>query len=127
MALRRLSRALARPALAVALVAGAAGCSSSTGPSAWALAARGEWPVTFHVAAQRAPCVGMAPGECMQVRTRADEPWQPFHGGIEGFDHEPGYEYVLRVAVREIPDPPADGSSIGYRLLRIVSRTAVAP
>ena len=69
------------------------------------------------------PCIGIGPQECLQVREQSDAPWQLFYGHIEGFAYEPGFRYVLRVAVSPVPDPPADGSSLAYRLLRVVSRT----
>lgn len=49
--------------------------------------------------------------------------WQPFYDSIDGFVHEPGFMYDLLVAKRTIRNPPADGSSIAYRLIRILSRT----
>jgi len=53
-----------------------------------------------------------------------DEDWTLFYEAIDDFTHESGYHYVLRVARRVIPDPPADGSSYAYRLLAILSRVA---
>ena len=39
------------------------------------------------------------------------------------FVYEPGFRYVLRVAVSPVSQPSADGSSLAYRLVRVVSRT----
>jgi hypothetical protein len=69
------------------------------------------------------PCVGEGARECLQVRERSDAPWQLFYDYIEGFAYEPGFRYVLRIAERPIPNPPADASSAAYRLLRVISRT----
>lgn len=93
----------------------AASCSSITEPR--------ERLFTVEIAEQQVPCVGMFPQQCLQVRERSDAPWELFYDGIEGFTYEPGFRYVLRVAERRIPDPPADGSSLAYRLLRVVSKT----
>jgi hypothetical protein len=103
----------------VALLCVTASCSSITQP--------GERLLTLEVAEQRVACVGTVPQQCLQVRERSDAPWQLFYDGIDGFTYEPGFRYVLRVAERRIPDPPADGSSLAYRLLGIVSKTAAAP
>jgi hypothetical protein len=102
--------------LAVALLCSvAAACSSATGP--------GERALHLEVAEQRVPCVGVGPQECLQVREQSDASWQLFYSHIEGFAYEPGFRYVLRVAERPVPNPPADGSSLAYRLLRVISKT----
>ena len=95
----------------------AVSCRSATEP--------GAREVQLEVAESLAPCVAVGPTECMQVRERSGAPWELFYGGIEGFAYEPGFRYVLRIAVTQVPNPPADGSSLAYRLLRIVSRTSV--
>lgn len=97
------------------LFAAIVSCSSaSTGPA--------ERVFELEVAAQRAPCVGLFPTECLQVRERADAPWELFYDAIEGFTYEPGFRYVLSVAQRPIPKRLADGSSFAYRLLAVVSK-----
>lgn len=45
---------------------------------------------------------------------------------IEGFDFEEGFRYRIEVERREVADPPADGSSLSYRLLRVLSRERAA-
>ena len=107
-------------ALVVALLISAGGCSQSTGPGE---TRAGEEVVQFEVAAERAPCTGEGHFQCLQVRETPDAPWQLFYDPIEGFTHEPGFRYVLRVARRSVANPPADGSSVAWRLLRILSRT----
>lgn len=66
----------------------------------------------------------MTPG--LEVRTLPDTAWQLFHDPIEGFAHEEGCRDVLRVAERQIANPPADGSSIADRLVAARSKTPVA-
>jgi hypothetical protein len=104
--------------LTLAALLGAAACSSSTAPA--------ERVVRLEIAERRVPCVGVGPRECLQVRPQPDAPWQLFYDHIEGFTYEPGFRYVLSVARRGVANPPADGSSLAYRLLRVVSR-APAP
>lgn len=76
-------------------------------------------------------CMGVAPMKCMQVkyldRTGDDkENWNTMYGGIEGFEYEPGYVYVIEVE-KEVLDPktvPADASTIRYKLVKVVSKEA---
>jgi hypothetical protein len=76
-------------------------------------------------------CVGAhGPQKCLSVRELVGGDvlgnYHPFYWHIEGFSHEPGFEYQLLVGQRTIRNPPADGSSIAYRLISVVSKTAVS-
>ncbi|WP_228441024.1 DUF4377 domain-containing protein [Chryseobacterium phosphatilyticum] len=77
---------------------------------------------TFIVGPQTADCTGVAPMKCLQVKEKASENWTNFYTNIEGFTYEPGYEYVLKVKTEKIANPPADGSSIKYTLVKQVSK-----
>ncbi len=66
-------------------------------------------------------CVGEAPQKCMQVAESEDGEHFFFYDQIEGFTFEVGTTYILDVLVEEIPDPPADASSLKYTLVSIVS------
>lgn len=74
----------------------------------------------------RRACVGEAVQQCLVVRWAGDSAWGNLYDEIEGFTHEPGYR--VRLVVERIPvrNPPADGSSFRYRLLRACSRVSVA-
>jgi hypothetical protein len=113
MPLTRVRRARCLRTLAFVLLSG---CAGPTGPK--------EDVLVLEVAPTRVPCFGPFPRDCLQVRERPDAQWQRFYQEIEGFTHEPGYQYTLRVAVRAVPNPPADGSSVAYRLLAILSRAS---
>lgn len=106
-----------RVASAVILSVGIAACSSGTAPQ--------ERILTFEVAATRVPCTGEGPMMCLQVREPGESAWRFFYDPIEGFTHEAGYRYTLRVARRSIANPPADGSSAAYRLVEMLARVAV--
>lgn len=80
--------------------------------------------LTLYVAAQTAPCTGVGPQTCLLVREDPREAWTLFYSGIRGFTHEPGFAYTLEVLRTPVPDPPADGSSLDHRLLRVVERRA---
>jgi len=55
-------------------------------------------------------------------RETPDAPWQLWYGPIEGLDFEPGVSYKLRVREYQVPNPPADASSIRWQLLEVVER-----
>ncbi|WP_175910382.1 DUF4377 domain-containing protein [Burkholderia metallica] len=117
-----------RMLLGAAVIAGStlvAGCqtdAAATTPNA-ARPADGK-PVTrtVYVAPQSARCTGVAPMECLQVRSSPNEPWSLWYAGIEGFAYQPGYLYTLEVDEYRVAQPPADGSSIRWVLKRVVER-----
>lgn len=80
---------------------------------------------TIYVGPELVDCVGVGPQQCMQVREDPDAPYTNFYDRIEGFEFEPGYEYVLLVRVEPVENPPADASSLRYILVEEVSRTPV--
>ena len=75
------------------------------------------------IAPELVDCVGVGPQKCMLVRESEDAEWEFFYGGIEGFTYTEGVSYVLDVEIFEVEDPPADGSSLEYRLVEIVEST----
>ncbi len=76
----------------------------------------------LYVAPQTVECVGVDVQQCMLTRRSESEEWTYFYGEIRGFTYEPGYEWTLRVKTRHIANPPADGSSIEYRLLEVIQK-----
>lgn len=82
--------------------------------------------MTMYVAHHLVDCVGVGPMKCMLIRETPDAEWTMFYSQIEGFEYEPGFEYELRVRTEEIPDPPADASSIRYILEEVVSTTPMS-
>ena len=81
----------------------------------------------YWVNSTKAPCVGMAPTECLQVQkseTLDPGAWESFHASIAGFEYEPGYIYKLVVKERHIDpaDLQADASSIEYTLVEILEK-----
>ena len=113
----RLARGLA---LATALSVLAGACIDALGPNFLR-------QTTLFVAPQLVPCVGIAPQSCMLVREPAQQDWQLFYDGIAGFTFEPGYEVELRVRIYRVPNPPADGSSLEYRLVRVLRKSPARP
>jgi hypothetical protein len=76
---------------------------------------------TMRVAEVRAACRGFVPTECLLVWSETAQQWHYFSAPIQGFTHEWGTRYVLRVEQRRVRNPPVDGSDVEYRLRRIVS------
>lgn len=82
-----------------------------------------EQIVTLYVGPEEVECTGVAPQTCLQVKLSPDEEYGLFYDTINGFEFEPGFEYVLQVQVEQIENPPADGSSLQYTLIQVVSKT----
>lgn len=80
---------------------------------------------TLFVAAQRKMCTGVMPMNCLQVKWNQTDEWQLFYNEIEGFTHETGYEYTLRVREIKVKNTPADASSKKYRLVKIMDKKFV--
>ncbi|KHL51739.1 META and DUF4377 domain-containing protein [Xanthomonas cannabis] len=68
----------------------------------------------LEVAADTVPCPANPSRACLQLREQtadgqpATDPWRPFDGRIEGFDHEAGIRTLLRVTRY----PGADGAPV---------------
>ena len=77
---------------------------------------------TLFVDEALADCMGESPMKCLRVRESESADWTLHYGDIEGFTHEAGYRYELRVKVTEVPNPPADGSSLRHELVEVVSK-----
>ncbi|MDJ0752827.1 MAG: META and DUF4377 domain-containing protein [Ardenticatenaceae bacterium] len=84
---------------------------------------RGE--MSLFVGAEQVDCVGEGPQTCLLIKEDPAADWTYFYDTIEGFEWEAGYEYELKVSVSEVEDPPADGSSLRYELIEVVSKMAV--
>lgn len=75
------------------------------------------------VGPERVYCEGSAPMMCMMVDGEL------FYDAIEGFEHEAGYRYRLRMERYDRwqgQAPPADASKYGYRLTEVVEKARAA-
>lgn len=75
--------------------------------------------ITMWVADHQVDCTGVGPQKCLLVKLEGDTSWTYHYDGIEGFNYEPGYEYRLTIKRKKVRNPPADGSSIRYILVKI--------
>ena len=95
-----------------------------------ACASFSEETVTLKIASSQADCVGVAPQKCLLVEEITDiktasnkaEEWSYFYSNIEGFNYEPGFEYVVEVQKIPREHVAMDQSSIIYRLGKVVSK-----
>jgi hypothetical protein len=86
----------------------------------------GQERQTLYVAPYTRTCQGIYEMQCMLVRESREGEWLNFYDQIQGFTYEPGYEYVLLVGWREVPNPPADASSREYWLIQTVEKKRAA-
>jgi heat shock protein HslJ len=104
--------------------------TESIGETGPAVDEEGELPVvderieTLWVGPQLADCVGVGPQKCLQVRYAEDGQFEYFYDSIEGFEHVAGTSHQLKVAVTDVENPPADASSLRYRLVEIVEASS---
>lgn len=82
--------------------------------------------ITMFVSPETADCVGVGPQTCLQVKYSPDEEWTLFYDEIDGFEYEPGFGYELLVEITEVENPPADASSLQYRLVELVAKHDVS-
>lgn len=119
-------RSAAVLAAALTLLPVAACSSSSDGGTATSSASSASSSTTGEVVRmwiepELVECVGVGPMECMQVAYSDGGPTELFYDSIEGFTFTEGTAYVIDVQVTPVADPPADGSSLAYSLLEVVS------
>jgi len=74
------------------------------------------------IASEQGDCVGVTPMKCLIIKKAGQTEWEFFYNNIEGFNYEPGYEYVVEVKTEKIENPAADQSSIKYILVKEVSK-----
>lgn len=70
-------------------------------------------------------CTGVVRQKCMQVREEGQTEWRLFYDKIEGFTHDPDYRYRLVVQIEKVENPPADASSLKYKLVRLLEKMPV--
>ena len=78
--------------------------------------------VTMQVADHYQDCTGVGPMKCLLVKIDGATNWTYHYFGIEGFAYEEGFEYKLTVRREKIKNPPADGSSIRYVLVKVIEK-----
>jgi hypothetical protein len=82
---------------------------------------------TWEISAHRAPCVGEATSLCLIAREAGASEPSYHYDEIAGFAPQWGHEYTVDVRITSISNPPADGSSLEFTLLRVRRDEAVLP
>ncbi|WP_223148885.1 DUF4377 domain-containing protein [Aquimarina sp. RZ0] len=77
---------------------------------------------TIYIASQMKDCQGVGPQKCLLVRESPEAEWQFFYDQIEGFEYEEGYKYKIKVSISSIKNPLEDGSSLQYKLIKVISK-----
>lgn len=74
------------------------------------------------VASEKRSCITVDDYSCYVVKDKGSDVWRYMSSSIIGFDYEPGYEYTIKISVRNIKNPPQDGSSKEYTLRELISK-----
>ena len=74
------------------------------------------------VAPYRVIGMGVGPRPCYLVKEGKEGAWQMFYAAIKGFDFETGMSYQLKVKESPVDNPPADGSSLAYDLVKVIRK-----
>ena len=80
----------------------------------------------LYVSHIKPPCkigIGMCPSY-LTKKSKTDA-WENFYDEIQGFTPKPHYQYKLSVEVKDILNPPADGSSEEYKLLKVLEEKLI--
>jgi hypothetical protein len=103
---------------ATTTAASTAPTSSSSPPPV----AKAEVTKTIFVRDKLADCEGEGPTKCLQIRESENDDWTLLYTGIEGFQYEESYAYVLRVKSETAKSSPADAPSKKLRLVEVLSK-----
>lgn len=85
----------------------------------------GPKKVLWLIASKKVDCSGVAKQECLQIKEDGKKEWSLFYDQIEGFDYTEGFYYKIKVEVTQVEHPPADGSSLKYKLLKILEKSKI--
>ncbi len=101
----------------------APGAASSTTTDPAASVAETPRVQRFWILPDTVECQGEMVQRCMQVAQSEDGEYLYFYDAIDGFTFEEGTKYVIDVEITEVEDPPADASSLAYRLVEVIERS----
>lgn len=67
-------------------------------------------------------CTVVGPQKCLLVKEEGQTNWTFFYDNIEGFNYEPGYEYVIEIKKEKKAKRPNNASSIRYIFVKEISK-----
>jgi uncharacterized membrane protein len=85
------------------------------------LGAQQENQKIIWVAHYKADCVGAGSQKCYLIKDNMYDPWKYWYDEIERLDWEEGFAYEVVVSEVQVPNPPADGSSIKLRVVELLT------
>jgi hypothetical protein len=97
-------------------------CTEVSNNEAAADAKTETWQIKHH----KTIAQGESAQWCYLVRKSEKGDWQFFYAPIEKFNYQWGHDYVVKVKQTKVKNPPADGSSLRFEVVSIVSDKAVA-
>lgn len=78
--------------------------------------------IKLTIASEQVDCTGVGPQKCFLIKQEGETDWSFWYSGIQEFNYEPGYEYVIEVKVDTVATPAADASSIIYTFVQEISK-----
>lgn len=76
----------------------------------------------MYISGKTARCTGIIEKECLQIKYGLEEDYINFYDDIEGFQHDKGTDYIIKVKRTEVKNPPADASNYKYSLVEILEK-----
>ena len=61
--------------------------------------------------------------DCLMVYHEDSGSWRSFFDGVEGFDFEPGFIYILEVRLEDLGPYIQDVGRYAYHLVKIIAKT----
>lgn len=77
---------------------------------------------TIYVSGKTITCTGVIQQQCLQIKYGLEEDYINFYDDIEGFQHDKGTDYIIKVKRTEVKYPPADASNYKYSLVEILEK-----
>lgn len=77
---------------------------------------------TIYVSGKTITCTGVIQQQCLQIKYSLEEDYINFYDDIEGFQHDKGTDYIIKVKRSEVKNPPVDASNYKYSLVEILEK-----
>lgn len=78
---------------------------------------------TIWINDQTISCFSFVKIECLEIQYGEEidpDKWEAIYGSIEGFTFEPGKKVKLKIRERVMTNPPADGSNVSRKLVKVL-------
>ena len=78
---------------------------------------------TLYIGPYDVLCLDPEPHRCLLFKENPEEDYASLSTAIEGFEFEEGYSYELLIREANVGNPPEDGNSVQFNLIKVVSKT----